>query len=158
MVPYLWEEWGRVSFLRRPFHSMHIPRATFNISHSHCFLDHYRNDLPSTVLRTCALPQRYVHVHMPAHTYVGRQGKKAHTQKQIHKTTSEHRKTLPCVYLRWKLSPVSWCTPQIWCNLFPRIKSNLWRGLVSFLWSPFNVSRIQETSLSLSIQMILSLK
>lgn len=24
MVPYLWEEWGRVSFLHRPFHSMRI--------------------------------------------------------------------------------------------------------------------------------------
>lgn len=157
MVPYLWEEWGLVSFLHRPFHNMHIPCATFNISHSHCFLDHYRNDLPGTVLRTCALPQRYVHVHMPAtHMLAGREKKLTHRNKY----TRQHLNTgkPPCVCLRWKLSPVSWRTPQSWCNLFPRMKSNLWRGLVSFLWSPFNVSRIQETSLSLSIQTILSLK
>lgn len=134
---------------------MHISCATFNISNLHCFLDHYRRDLwlaKHNSKNMCTHAKIYARA-MPAHTYVGRQGGKAHTQKQ---TTRQQENSALC--LRWKLSPVSWCTPLIRCNPFPRMKSNLWKGLVSFLRGPFNISRIQETSLSLSFQMILFLK
>lgn len=131
----------------------HAPPLTLAIYTAFWITIDVTYDLPSTVLRTCALTQKYMHMQC-LHTLMlaGRKEKLTHRNKH----TRQQENSALC--LRWKLSPVSWCTPLIRCNPFPKMKSNLWKGLVSFLQSPFNISRIQETSLSLSFQMIVFLK